>query len=68
MPAAMLEELRPGKPDCPGGVASGRGAGLLVWRVPFHHGEESFRGWFGVVNKALRGRAAGPNPSGATCL
>ena len=40
--------------DCPGGVASGRGAGLLVWRVGFHHGKESLRAWCGVVNKGLR--------------
>jgi len=53
-PAAMLGELRRGMPGYPGGVASGRGAGLLVWRAPVHHDAESFRTWFGVVNKGLR--------------
>ena len=51
----MLGDLRQGKPDSPGRVASGRGAGRLVWLVPFHRGEESFRAWFGVVNKGLMG-------------
>ena len=59
VPAAMLGELRQGKPTCPGGIGSEPGVGLLVWLVPFHQGEESFRAWSGVVNKGLRlGRIA----------
>ena len=64
-PTAMLEEPRQDKPGRAGGVASGRGAGLLVWLVPFHHGEGSFRPWPIVVNRvcgwasALKGRSCG---------
>ena len=61
----MVGELRQGKPDCPGGVASGRGTGLLGWVVPFHHGEESFRAWFGVVNRGLAS-AKNMSPSALT--